>query len=447
MSSKLSFLRSTYFILLKASLLYVVFLISCTESYAQSSISGTVYEKFDTIPLSFVNIYIKNRPIGTITNDAGQYIFHFPDSLKNDSLYISCIGYKTLRRKLSEISTDKPFTIYLDTCSYNIKQVFVMPEGESAYTIVKKAIKNIPKNYPRKAYFLEAFYREICMRDTKYTRLIEASLNIQDYGYDTPVSAEKVQINEIRKSKDYLKYNLNSKILEKIFGERNLLIGTLRQDRIRTIHSGHYENCLSPDNIHRFIFTLDNCQNIDGKLVYVINFRDTIYDDSYPILKQESTGFCGSLYIMAEDHAIIRIITGLQGASNWNNKYLINGWLQKAMVNYKKSNGKYYLDNIQYTSFIPAAGWTFSNDTVQGKQYYTSIIMVTNIFDSRKEFSRIRDKNTESYQVDLYKKSYPYHPEFWKNYNMVLLDPLIKSVKSDLEYEIPLEEQFKLEGK
>ena len=436
-------------ILHKILILSLLFLLIQNMSIlSQKCIIGAIYDKNDSIPLSFVNIYIKNKPIGTITNDLGQFNFHFADSLINDTLCISSIGYKILKYRLSDMLIRDHINIYLDTCNYSINGIYVMPKGQDAYTIVKNAIKKIRKNYPQKIYYLEAFYREISMRDDKYSRLLEASIDIQDYGYDTPISFQKVQINEVRKSIDYLKYDLKSKVYKFIYGDKNLLISTLREDLVRSLNSNNYLNFLSNLNFNRYSFKLSNCKYLDNKLVYVIEFRDTTYDNEYPIIKIENSGICGTIFILAEDFAILRIVYGLKGTkSNAKSNLLINNYWMNTIINYKKYNNKYYLDNIQKTTFVPYAMLTFSNDTSPGKQYYISTVFITNIFDKRKEFSKIKDKDSEPMNEDLFTKKMQYHPDFWKNYNIVLLNPILKSVRNDLENELSLEKQFILQGK
>ena len=49
-------------------------------------------------------------------------------------------------------------------------------------------------------------------------------------------------------------------------------------------------------------------------------------------------------------------------------------------------------------------------------------------------------KNTTLWDMD-----YEYHPAFWENYNLLLDHPLNTKYKKDLEFEKPLEEQFKKE--
>jgi hypothetical protein len=53
----------------------------------------------------------------------------------------------------------------------------------------------------------------------------------------------------------------------------------------------------------------------------------------------------------------------------------------------------------------------------------------------------------EKKDIDLYKKDFAYNPEFWKNYNVLLLAPLDSTVKTDLTDKKGLEEQFNSNGK
>jgi hypothetical protein len=43
---------------------------------------------------------------------------------------------------------------------------------------------------------------------------------------------------------------------------------------------------------------------------------------------------------------------------------------------------------------------------------------------------------------DLYKQDFEYHPKFWANYTILLRNPLLKQVITDLNRGKTLEEQF-----
>jgi len=429
----------------------IIFFLSCVQAlmgFSQNviSISGEVFQVNSTEPISYAAISLKGKPIGTVSNDQGKFKFHFSDSLRNDTLTISSLGFKTYSKPINSILIDSIKTFYLDTVNIPIQPLFILSKGETAEQIVNKAIKKIKKNYPTKMYYMDAFYRELCMRDDRYARLIEAAVSIQDFGYDTDLKTAKIKINEIRKSDSYLEYDLTSKVYKKIFGETNEILRTYKSDYIRAIQNCSYTNFLCKENFNRHVYTLSGCSYIDKKLIYIISYRDTLGDSA---IKVQTNDIGGNIYIQADNYAIVKLEWGFYTVNNnshskewfYKNKYLIY-----TSISFKEYDGKYYPALIQTIEPVSNAMKTNSSDTIQGKQYVLSTLLVNNVLTKRRDFSRIKEKDKEIPKEDIYEKKFPYHPDFWKNYNILMLNPTLQSVSNDLQKDEPLEEQFKNNG-
>lgn len=66
--------------------------------FSQTTIKGKVSYNDDAAPAAFVNVEIINRKgIETMTNFAGNFSLHIPDSKSNDTVVISSVGYKSIR--------------------------------------------------------------------------------------------------------------------------------------------------------------------------------------------------------------------------------------------------------------------------------------------------------------------------------------------------------------
>lgn len=430
---------------MKRNLFFFFFFINILYIYSQEtrSICGTILQTNSSSPISFASISIKGKPLGTAANDLGQFTFHFQDNLVNDTLIISALGFKSYIKPIWSVIEDSITNFFLDTANVPLQPVLVLSKGETAVQIVKKAIERVGKNYPTKLYYIDAFYRELCMRDDKYARLVEAAISIQDFGYDTDMGTTKIKVNEIRKSDNYLEYDLYSKVFRKIYGDKNLILGAYFSDYVRGLQNCWYTNFLCSNNIDRYAFTLTDCNYVDKKMVYTINFRDTLFDSK---IANRSSDIGGKIYIHADNYAIVKIEMGFFSINNSNqgkDYFYNNKYLDFTSIKYKEYNGKYYPDLIQTIRPVPNAMKTNSSDSIQGKQYILTTLLINNILTKRKEYSRIKEKEKEIPHKDIYEKKFPYHPEFWKNYNIVLLNPTIRSVNNDLERDKPLEEQFK----
>ncbi|HET54100.1 MAG TPA: carboxypeptidase-like regulatory domain-containing protein, partial [Ignavibacteria bacterium] len=406
---------------------------------------GKVLLKNTDEPISYASVTIMGKPIGTATNEQGEFTLNFPHEYINDSLHISSLGYKPYIDIVSEVIENSTKTFYLDTVNIPIQPIYVLSKGETAEQIVNKAIKNIKKNYPTRLYYLDAFYREISMRDDRYARLVEAAVSIQDFGYDTDLASSRLRVNEIRKSNDYLTHGRTSKMVRRLFGSSNLLLITYNYDFIRAMQNCSFGNFLCKENFNRFEFEIKECTYNESGLVYIIYVRDRPFDEK---IKKIYNNLEGTLYIQAVDYAIIKLDYGMVASGNHYNPYFFQGkYLAYSSVNYKNFNGKYYPEFIRAIRPIASDVVIDKTDEVTGKQYTISTLLINNIATSRRGFNRIKNREREQPKVDLYEKKFPYNPVFWENYNILLLDPNLKSVIHDLEEEIPLEKQFKLNGK
>lgn len=432
----------------KIIIVFFVLFLFIFHSIAQEkkTISGEVLNKHTGEKIGFASISIKGKPIGTVANDLGQFKFHFPDSLKRDTLSISSLGFRSYSKPIWAILKDSSSTFYLDTISISLQPIYVLSKGETAEQIVKKAIRNISKNFPTKMFYMDAFYRELSMRDDKYVRLIEASASIQDFGFDTDLSTTKIKINEIRKSDSYLEYDLKSQIYRKLQGDFNLLVRAYYSDYVRGLQNCCFTNFLCKENINRHSFTLTGCSYADKKLIYIINYRDTSWDSN---ASKRTSDIGGRIFIQSDNYAIVKFewsVYAVNNSEQGKEWFYKNKFLSHNCINYREYNGKYYPDLIQTLEPVPSATKTNSTDSIQGKQYVLTTLMINNIITRRRDFSRIKEKEKEILYKDIYEKKFPYHPDFWRNYNILLINPTIQSVKNDLQKDKTLEEQFKNNG-
>jgi predicted alpha/beta superfamily hydrolase len=97
----------------------IFFIPGFTLSFGQSAISGIVTnEKGDA--LSFVNIGIKGKNIGTCSTSEGTFSISIPENLKNDSVSLALLGYKTRMFPISRLLSKKNMLVlYPDPITLN----------------------------------------------------------------------------------------------------------------------------------------------------------------------------------------------------------------------------------------------------------------------------------------------------------------------------------------
>lgn len=86
----------------------LLFLVAITVSLGQTTVTGKVTDAVSGEPLSGVNVIVKNRVVGTITDSQGEFTLEVSDA-PPFSLLVSFIGYGT-----QEISITSSTTTSLD---------------------------------------------------------------------------------------------------------------------------------------------------------------------------------------------------------------------------------------------------------------------------------------------------------------------------------------------
>ena len=108
--------------------------------FAQNlTISGKVLDanSFEEIP--YVNISVIGTLLGTMSDITGDYTLSFPE-YKEYTIGFSCLGYEP---ESIVINSDTTFTVLLLPTSIEVEEIIVKPD-KTAYTIIKKAVKNKP---------------------------------------------------------------------------------------------------------------------------------------------------------------------------------------------------------------------------------------------------------------------------------------------------------------
>jgi len=121
-------------------------------------ISGTVKAKGNDEPLEFTNIYIPNSAFGATADSNGNFEIR-ADKLPVDSIIITSVGYKTIRRKLDTANHQINLYIELETSNKKLKEVVLYAGEDPVITLLKQIIKHKPKNDPARFenYSYEAY--------------------------------------------------------------------------------------------------------------------------------------------------------------------------------------------------------------------------------------------------------------------------------------------------
>lgn len=138
--------------------LFILFEILTGHLFAQSKklISGTVTDSKSGEAIPFASISLKHQLIGTNSNENGAFDFYFPQETNNDSIIISCLGYKS--KAFSTETATTPLNIKLESYSVALPEVVIRALLPTDY--IRMAMRKVKENYPQKPFQSQAYYRE-----------------------------------------------------------------------------------------------------------------------------------------------------------------------------------------------------------------------------------------------------------------------------------------------
>lgn len=399
-------------------LLLILFWFTAPSIAAQTIIvSGRVADQQTKDPLPFASVYIKGKPIGTITNLNGEFDFHIPEEYRNEMLVVSMLGYKNYESPIWSMISPAGTIIEMNMSAILLNEV-VVQDSLSGGDILHIAISRINYNYPMKPFLLEGFYRDIKKVGGTYISLLEAAVEIFDEDYAEPRNKfklrERVRLLEVRKSIGY-----ESKFTT-YFDQVNLLEDLLLYNDVR------YRQFPIEDI---FFNSLERKPNTtyDGNEVYVIrnskDYKLTIYVDKITY---------GILHLDFESK--------LMNDDSKKQSMISRFVYVKREVNFNKINNKLYLS---YMSMDSRINWyDIKTNELKFETALFQQLLINRI--SPNTASRIKSvEKMRNYSLQF--QDLAYNKEFWAHYNVIKETPLDKKIVEDLEKAGPLDKQF--EGK
>lgn len=125
-------------------------------SFAQV-ISSKIIDSTTQKPIPYVTVLLANKK-GVIANEEGKFSFQLTKNINpTDTLFISCMGYKTIAKPLNEF-TER--TIVMIPEAIELNDVFVSNKNYTADEIIEKVKENLKKNYPGNLSKKRLFLRE-----------------------------------------------------------------------------------------------------------------------------------------------------------------------------------------------------------------------------------------------------------------------------------------------
>lgn len=425
-------------------ILVILYLLLTTNLVCgQVKIAGIITDSQDKSPLPYASVHIKNSPIGTITNEQGEFVLNIPNNLIKDSLLVDFLGYSTFRASIASLNNRKKNNIELQPDLHLLQEVVISANKGNVLRIIYEALTNIPNTHHNYPLMYRAFYREMsrlrfneAMKSKKHEidlgsgiKLAEAVFDIYKPAYTGNDSKEDVKLVKGRymEPKDF---DINTDTLVKMVLEAfNIEGGPLYALEYDVDNYKEFSFFRHPN---KYSYELKSVVRKAGRDVYVIEF------DQRPELKKCLSQ--GHIYIDAEDMAIMGFTYKKSRANSYKlEKHSFFGvdfslldW--KGKVDYSKSEGKWVLEHVKVDVIVNISSeglkgpvkWLAATKSAMLKSLSFDMdfrqLIELSVNSTSRDIKRF-SKTEQFSKKDLVKEeAKEYDASFWKNYNIILPD-------------------------
>lgn len=291
-----------------------------------------ILEENTNNPVIYAHVGVLRKPIITITNNDGYFSLTLPYNFINDTLVITCIGYKTTLIPIKEAMLKN--SIYITPDVIPINEVII--RRRDPIYLLNKAIENIKQNYPSKDFIQTGFYRETIRKRNEIISLVEAVIKCLKSKY---TDQDFISINDqvkIEKGRRITANNNKDTIALKLKGGLNTI---LQLDLIKNL-----PDFLDETKEMNYNYYLNDILFNGNDELYEIIFKQKDY------IKRPL--YYGKIYIDVKTLAIVKVIFSLseKGIEKEWVRFVVRKpeWIkikpQKAeyTVIYNRTNNKYY---------------------------------------------------------------------------------------------------------
>ena len=384
------------------------------------TIRGHVADEENGKNLAYASISVKGKPIGTISNSEGNFEFHIPAGLLQDTLVISFVGYRNYRQQISNLTTGMDHTFGLKQNVLILDEVIVNDQRLTAREIVEKAVRNIRHNYADEPFRLECFFREIEQENGRYVQLSEAAIQLYDKNFTTKRRSIREYIN--------VKAVRRSHVFRQIKGFNN--IGSAFVDLIENNDVRYQRGML---NTKRNQYQLDSVTFYNDRPAYVISMTNRL--DS------------GQMLIDTKTFAFISIGLERKVRQQKKDPYYFKWEYQDSLtlgrtmfsfhVEFKEYLGKMYPMHMTEREIVHIYDPETLKIHIVKKERLELIVNEIIADGSAGDFPKQKLRRSSLFDIGEYDE------EFWRHYNVLQLTPLDEQLVADLEKDISLQEQFK----
>jgi hypothetical protein len=380
-------------------------------------LSGKIIEKRRENPVSYASVSVLHKPVGTITNNDGEFLLKLHPRYINDTLVVSSMGYARVFMPASELLDND--LIMLEPISIRIREVKVTSIAPEK--LLENIRANLENNYTSYNKLMNAFYRETVRQDGEYINVSEAVIEILKAPYYNSARNDVVKLIKGRQSPDVQPFKwMNFKLQGGPFTITQL-------DVIKTM-----ESFIDKRYQHQYNYKISRVVWYNEHPVYVLEFE--------PISGADFHGFVGELFVHRETFAIVHgrfgfNRTGLRKATPILVKRTPPGVNARPsfveyQVSYQRYQGKWQLATAQASIKFKIRS---RREKINSEFHSVSDLLITDIQPT--EIKRF-DRNETFSQRDIFVEMIgSYDPGFWENYNIIKPDEDLRNAVQKLSAE------------
>ena len=376
---------------------------SLSPPIAYYTIEGEIKDTKTFEVLPFASVRMEENGMGTVANQNGHFLLKIPDSLVNNEITFSHIGYET-QKIPSELLIGNYTGIYMNVQVVPIQEVII--NLVNPIKVIKNMLDKRSENYMNDPVLLTTFYREGIEYRKKFVSLTEAVFKIYKFPFES-THTDRVKLLKMRKISEVYEDSIIIKFKAGVHASISLDIVKNLPDFL----------ILDDENIYNY--TKIDMTVIDSRLAHVIFFEQ----------KPESKNPCykGELYIDTETSALLgaRFEINSEHIKQAKDNLVIKQSKDMVItpkeaiytVSYKELNGKFYMNYIRgdLSLEVNKKKWIIPYSST----VHTYFEMVTCKIetDNIKPFSSKENLPTSKIFSET---KFLYDSNFWKDFNIIL---------------------------
>lgn len=384
------------------------------------TIEGILQDRYTEEVISFGSVGIREAPIGTITNQNGEFRLHVPDSLRNAHLSFSHLGYQP-QEKVCALLEGSVQRIYLEPKVISIQEVIV--RRVNPIQLIQNMLIKTTSNYSRQPVYLTTFYREGIERKKNFVSLTEAVFKIYKTPYHPFAPADQVKLLKMRRISS--RQEKDTMIAKMKSGINACLMLDLMK---------HPTDFLSADGDQFYTYAHTDIAVLDNRLANVISFEQKPHT-TVPLYR-------GELYIDTENDALLRATFEI------NPRYIKKAagmFIEKKSkhlkitpekviytITYKPWNGIYYINHIRGDLHFKIKKRRQLFNTTSLHTWFEMATCKTDTLQVSR-FSRNETLSTRSVFAET---SFIYDESFWGNFNVILPEEKLSDAISKISLKI-----------